>query len=173
MAPGVSDVNPSFAPNHPSLIAFIQRSSSAKLCFATIGNYAVHPDCVGAPGWDLGGQVDWSPDGRTILVLGTKNSGANFGLLAFNSNVPFSTQASNWAQPLLETDDSVAGQGVYAGAFSPDGKKIALVAGSIANGFNLYIVPVMPAGNIGQPKLPWCTRGRARSAGAPTVRRWP
>ena len=43
---------------------------------------------------------------------------------------------------------SVAGQGIYAGAFSPNGKKIALVAGSTATAdFNLYIVPVMPRGN--------------------------
>ena len=167
VAPGVSDVNPSFAPRHPTLIAFIQRSSSAKLCFATIGNYALHPDCVGAPGWDLGGQVDWSPDGHTILVLGTKNSGANFGLLAFNSNVPFSTQASNWAQPLLETDDSVAGQGVYAGAFSPSGKKIALVAGSIANGFNLYIMPVMPDGNYQPTQTPVVYPGACQVSWSP------
>jgi hypothetical protein len=42
------------------------------------------------------------------------------------------------------TNASVAGQGVFEGQFSPDGKKIALVAGSVSSGFGLYIVP---AGN--------------------------
>jgi hypothetical protein len=31
-------------------------------------------------------------------------------------------------------------QGILAGAFSPDGKKMALVAGSVGTGFNLFIV---------------------------------
>jgi hypothetical protein len=34
----------------------------------------------------------------------------------------------------------VPNQGIFAGAYSPDGKKLALVAGSMTNGFNLYIV---------------------------------
>jgi beta-lactam-binding protein with PASTA domain len=141
--PGVTNVNPSFAPtNSAHIIAFIQRSSSgAKLCFATIGKFALNSSCTSAPGWDLGGQVAWAPGGQTILVLGTKNNGANFGLLAFNSNVAFSTQGSNWGQGTLQTNDSVSGQGVFAGAFSPNGKKMALVSNIGTGTFNLYIVP--------------------------------
>jgi beta-lactam-binding protein with PASTA domain len=141
--PGVQDLNPSFAPTTKALIlAFVQRSSNgARLCFATIGPYALNADCTAAPGWDLGGQVDWSPDGSTILVLGTRNRGANFGLLAFTSNVPFSTHAADWGHGTLQTNASVAGQGVFAGAFSPDGKRMALVSNIGSNDFHLYIVP--------------------------------
>src|SRR6185312_1089948 len=76
--PGVEDLNPAFAPTTKALIvAFIQRSAGgAKLCFATIGRFALNADCTAASGWDLGGQVDWSPDGSTILVLGTRSHGA-------------------------------------------------------------------------------------------------
>jgi hypothetical protein len=38
------------------------------------------------------------------------------------------------------TNAQTANQGIFAGAFSPDGKQLALVAGSISAGFNLYIV---------------------------------
>ncbi len=140
---GVSDVNPSFAPTTTSqIVAFIQRSpSGAQLCFAAIGRFALNASCTNAPGWDLGGQVDWSPDGSTILVLGTENNGSTFGLLAFTSNVPFSTQASNWGHGTLETNDAVSGQGVFAGAFSPSGKQMALASNVGSDDFHLYIVP--------------------------------
>jgi beta-lactam-binding protein with PASTA domain len=141
--PGVEDRNPAFAPTPKALIvAFIQRSAGgAKLCLATIGPFALNADCTAAPGWDLGGQVNWSPDGSTILVLGTRNHGANFGLLAFTSNVPFSTHAADWGHGTLQTDASVAGQGVFAGAFSPDGKRMALVSNLGSSDFHLYVVP--------------------------------
>ncbi|MGN6869050.1 MAG: PASTA domain-containing protein, partial [Solirubrobacteraceae bacterium] len=141
--PGVEDLNPAFAPTSKALIvAFIQRNAGgAKLCFATIGPFALNADCTAAPGWDLGGQVNWSPDGSTILVLATRNHGANFGLLAFTSNVPFSTHAADWGHGTLQTDASVAGQGVFAGAFSPDGKRMALVSNLGSSDFHLYVVP--------------------------------
>jgi beta-lactam-binding protein with PASTA domain len=141
--PGVSYANPSFAPRHSSLIAFIEHTTGgAQLCFATIGPNVLHPSCTSpGSGWDLGGQVNWAPDGSTILVLGTRNKGANFGLLEFTTNVPFSTQASNWGHGALMTNDAIPQQGMFAGAFSPNGKKMALVAGSVAGGFNLYVVP--------------------------------
>lgn len=141
--PGVLNLNPSFAPTTKALIlAFIQRSSNgARLCFATIGRFALNSDCTAAPGWDLGGQVEWSPDGSTILVLASRNRGANFGLLAFTSNVPFSTHAADWGHGTLQTNASVAGQGVFAGAFSPDGKRMALVSNIGSSDFHLYVVP--------------------------------
>jgi hypothetical protein len=145
--PGIAYLNPAFAPTLNKLVvAFVQRTAtSAKLCFATIGKFALNPSCTSPPaGWDIGGEVDWAPGGQTILTLGTRNRGANFGLLQFNSNVAYSTQASDWGHGTLVTNASVAGQGVFEGQFSPDGKKIALVAGSVSSGFGLYIVP---AGN--------------------------
>jgi beta-lactam-binding protein with PASTA domain len=146
---GVADQNPSFAPTlKANIVAFIQRTGKAsQLCFAVIGTIVpVNPDCTAPPsGWALGGEVNWSPNGSTILVFATRNGGANFGLLAFTSNVPFSTQASQWGHGALETTASVAGQGVFAGAFAPNGKSMALVSNIGGNGFHLYIAP---AGNF-------------------------
>ncbi|HEY1715191.1 MAG TPA: PASTA domain-containing protein [Solirubrobacteraceae bacterium] len=140
---GTTDHNPAIAPTTKAIVvAYVQRVGNAahQLCFVSVTKFSQSNSCVNAPGFDLGGQVNWSPDGSTILVLGTKNNGANFGLLSFSSSVPFSGQASNWGQPTLQTNASVPQQGILAGAFSPDGKKMALVAGSVANGFNLFIV---------------------------------
>jgi beta-lactam-binding protein with PASTA domain len=144
---GVADLNPSFAPTTKSLlVAFIQRTGTVakphtKLCFATVGLSALNPDCTSAGPWDLGGQINWSPDGTTILVFGSRNGGRNFGILAFASNVPFSTQASNWGHGALQTNAAVAGQGVFAAAFSPNGKQMALVSNAGQQDFFLYIVP--------------------------------
>jgi beta-lactam-binding protein with PASTA domain len=154
--PGVEDLNPAFAPTTKALIvAFVRRSGSgARLCFATIGRFALNADCTAAPGWDLGGEVDWSPDGSTILVLGTRNRGANFGLLAFTSNVPFSTHAADWGHGTLQTNASVPGQGVFAGEFSPDGKRMALVSNIGSSDFHLYIVPAGTFSPLPAQELP-------------------
>ena len=81
------------------MIAYIQRvgDDAHKLCFVSATKFAQSNSCVNAHGWDLGGQVNWSPDGSTILVLGTKNHGNNFGLLTFSTSVRYSAQASNWS----------------------------------------------------------------------------
>jgi beta-lactam-binding protein with PASTA domain len=141
---GSSDLNPAFAPTLKSLtVAFIRRTAtSAQLCLARITQFALSPSCTSAPGWDLGGDIDWSPDGSTLLVLGTRNHGANFGILAFTSSVPFSANGSDWGHGTLQTNASVAGQGVYEAVIGPPpGKQMALVAGSVTQGFNLYVVP--------------------------------
>jgi beta-lactam-binding protein with PASTA domain len=154
---GTTDHNPAFAPTIKSIVvAYIQRVGNAahQLCFVSVTKFSQSNTCTNVPGFDLGGQVSWSPDGSTILVLGTRNKGANFGLLSFSSSVPFSGQASNWGQPTLETNASVAGQGIFAGAISPDGKKMALVAGSNNSGFNLFIVKPNDFNPTQQDELP-------------------
>ena len=155
---GTTDHNPAFAPTTKAIVvAYIQRVGNAATSCASSSvtkfsqsNTVCHR--CRASTWAA--QVSWSPDGSTILVLGTRNNGANFGLLSFSSSVPFSGQASNWGQPTLETNASVAGQGIFAGAFSPDGKKMALVAGSNNSGFNLFIVKPSDFNPTQQDELP-------------------
>ena len=149
---GTVDRNPAFAPTNTAIvIAYIQRAGNAahQLCFASVTTDVPSNSCTTVHGWDLGGQVNWSPDGQTILVLGTKNNGANFGLLEFSSTIPYSGNAADWAQPTLKTDAATPQQGIFAGAFSPDGKWLALVAGSDANGYDLYIIK---AGSVIDPQ---------------------
>jgi Tol biopolymer transport system component len=142
---GVLDTDPSFAPTLKSnTIAFIQSTNTAsQLCLATISKQTPlsTPSCASSPGWTLEGQVSWSPDGSTIVVLGAQNGGATFGLIAFTSKVPFSTKASDWGSGTVETDTSHADQGVLAGAISPNGKHMALVSNVGTSSFYLYVVP--------------------------------
>ncbi|HEX3978684.1 MAG TPA: PASTA domain-containing protein [Solirubrobacteraceae bacterium] len=154
---GTTDHNPAFAPTTKAIVvAYVQRVGNVahQLCFVSVTKFSQSNTCTNVPEFDLGGQVSWSPDGSTILVLGTRHNGANFGLLSFSSSVPFSGQASNWGQPTLETNASVAGQGIFAGAISPDGKKMALVAGSSNAGFNLFIVKPNDFNPTQQDELP-------------------
>lgn len=119
-----------------------QPTTGSSLCFASLASLPVHPSCTTLPGWSLGGQVDWAPNGRQVLVLGSQNGGANFGILSFTSRVPFSTDATAW-HGALKSNDATPSRGVFAAAISPDGKHMALVAnvGSAnANVFSLYIV---------------------------------
>jgi beta-lactam-binding protein with PASTA domain len=141
---GMSDRNPAFAPTEKAIvIAYIQGAgnSAHQLCFVTVLKFSQPSTCTN--------------DGSTILVLGTRGAnGGNFGLLSFSSSVPSSGNAKNWEGPMLQTNASTAGQGIFAGAFSPDGKKLALVAGSNANGFNLYIVKPNSFNPTPQDELP-------------------
>jgi beta-lactam-binding protein with PASTA domain len=155
---GMSDRNPAFAPTEKAIVvAYIQGAGNDahQLCFVAVTKFSSPDTCTTVSGFSLGGQVSWSPDGSTILVLGTRGTnGSNFGLLAFSSSTPNSPKASDWSQPTLQTDASVAQQGVFAGAFSPDGKKLALVAGSNTTGFNLFIVKPNDFSPTQQDELP-------------------
>ena len=130
--PGITNLNPSFAPTTKAhIIAFIQRSSSGPRSCASprSGPFALNSSCTSAPGWDLGGQVDLvarrlddprarDQEQRRQLRPARRSTATS----------PFSTQASELGPGTLQTNDSVAGQGVFAGAFSPNGKKMALVS---------------------------------------------
>jgi beta-lactam-binding protein with PASTA domain len=139
------DHDPAFAPStSQKVLAFIDDSNGAsKLCFAVAGPSMLNPACTGHPGWKLGNQIAWSPDGSKVLVLGIKNgSGGNvFGLIEFSSNVPYSTQASLWGHGQVVTDISKPQEGVIAGAFSPDGKQVALISNIGNSGFHLFLAP--------------------------------
>ena len=134
--------DPSFAPTtKANILAYIeQHGSSSQLCFATVGPYVLAPSCTSHPGWELGRQVVWAPDGSSILVFGVQaGHPGTFGLIEFVSNVPFATQASNWGHGTLVTDDSTLNKGTIAGVFSPNGKKIALISNIAGGGFQLYL----------------------------------
>jgi beta-lactam-binding protein with PASTA domain len=141
---GADAHDPAFAPTtKANILAYIeQHGSTSELCFATIGPYTLAPSCTKHPGWELGHQIAWSPDGSSILTFGVQaGHPGTFGLIEFVSNVPFSTQASNWGQGTVVTDDAHSNEGVIAGAFSPNAKQLALVANFGGSGFHLYLAP--------------------------------
>ncbi|HUO72197.1 MAG TPA: PASTA domain-containing protein [Solirubrobacteraceae bacterium] len=142
---GSDDHDPAFAPSaRVSVLAFIdEHGGGGRLCFAALGPNQLNPDCTGYPGFALTHQISWSPDGRAVLVAGVKNGsgGSVFGLIEFTSNEPFTTDARAWGQGRLVTDTSRVGHGILAGAFSPDGKQVALVSNIGTGGFYLFLAP--------------------------------
>jgi beta-lactam-binding protein with PASTA domain len=144
-AAGSNDHVPAFAPTtSQQLLAFVNEAGGAsQLCFAVAGPNQLNPSCTSHPGWTLGRQIAWSRNGSKVLVFGTQNGTNNqvFGLIEFTSNVPFSTQASLWGQGAVVTNIATPGEGVIAGAFSPNGKQLALASNIGGAGFHLYVAP--------------------------------
>jgi beta-lactam-binding protein with PASTA domain len=139
--PGSNDHVPSFAPTNAShVVAFVSGGGQNKLCFGTVGNFPLNPSCTSHPGWSLGRQVAWSPDGTKILVFGSEVGHPDvFGLIEFVSNVKNSEQASDWGQGTVVTNTSKPGQGVIDGAFSPDGGRLAMIANFGGSNFRLIL----------------------------------
>jgi beta-lactam-binding protein with PASTA domain len=136
--------DPAFAPTtKANILTYVEdHSGSSQLCFATVGPYVLSPSCTSDPGWELGRQISWAPDGSSLLVFGVQaGHPGTFGLIEFVSNVPFSTQASSWGHGTLVTNDSHPNEGVIAGVFSPSGKQMALIANFGGSGFHLYLAP--------------------------------
>jgi beta-lactam-binding protein with PASTA domain len=133
--------DPAFAPNG-QVLAFIDRSQGfGRLCFGTVSTSAPLStnNCTSMAGYDLGGQISWSPDGKAILVFGSVRGNINeFGLIEFRTDTPFSPNAAKWDQGRMA---SLPGQPVIAGAFSPDGKHVALVSDYGQSSFHLFIAP--------------------------------
>jgi beta-lactam-binding protein with PASTA domain len=143
--PTTNDHDPAFAPTTTQkLLAYVDDTGGgSKLCFGVVGPSPINPACTSHPGWTLGHEISWSPNGTKILVLGIKDgtNGSVFGLIEFVSNQPFSTQASLWGQGNVVTDTSHPGEGVIAGAFSPDTKQVALVSNIGTDGFYAFVAP--------------------------------
>jgi beta-lactam-binding protein with PASTA domain len=141
-APGSNARYPAFAPTTKSdVIAFIG-GGGKKLCFGAVGPNPLNPNCTSHPGWSLGRQVAWAPGGREILVFGVQNGRpGTFGLIQFLSNVANSGQATDWGQGKVVTTTTTPQQGVIAGAFSPDGKQMALLSNIGGGGFHVVLAP--------------------------------
>jgi beta-lactam-binding protein with PASTA domain len=136
---GQSFHDPTFAPAG-RVLALVSRSAAGDgdLCLLDV-KAGAKPACIKDPGTDVGRSVSWSPDGRQILVAGhAKDRPDTFGLVLYRSSKPFSARASDWGKGEVVTDASKPNVGALAGAFSPDGKSLA-VAANIRGGFQLFI----------------------------------
>ncbi|MGZ4179339.1 MAG: PASTA domain-containing protein [Solirubrobacteraceae bacterium] len=133
---------PAFAPAAASNVLAFIGGGGKKLCFGTVGPNPLNPNCTSHPGWTLGRQVAWAPGGREILVFGVQNGRpGTFGLIQFLSNVANSGHATDWGQGKVVTSTSTPQQGVIAGAFSPDGKQIALLSNIGGGSFHVVLAP--------------------------------
>ena len=141
-APGSNARYPAFAPSPKSdVLAFIG-GGGTKLCFGAVGPNPLNANCTSHPGWTLGRQVAWAPGGREILVFGVQNGHPEtFGLIQFLTNVVYSGHATDWGQGKVVTSTNTPQQGVIAGAFSPDGKQIALLSNIGGGAFHVVLAP--------------------------------
>ena len=139
---GINARYPAFAPSARSNVLAFIGAGGKQLCFGAVGPNPLNPNCTSHPGWTLGRQVAWAPGGREILVFGVQNGRpGTFGLIQFLSNVAYSGQATDWGQGKVVTSTSTPQQGVIAGAFSPDGKQLALLSNVGGGSFHLVLAP--------------------------------
>jgi beta-lactam-binding protein with PASTA domain len=139
---GINARYPAFAPSTRSNVLAFIGAGGKQLCFGAVGPNPLNPNCTSHPGWTLGRQVVWAPGGREILVFGVQNGRpGTFGLIQFLSNVAYSGQATDWGQGKVVTSTNTPQQGVIAGAFSPDGKQLALLSNVGGGSFHLVLAP--------------------------------
>src|SRR5262249_62082590 len=147
------------------VLAFIG-GGGKQLCFGAVGPNPLNANCTSHPGWTLGRQVAWAPGGREILVFGVQNGHpGTFGLIRFLSNNAFSGQAFDWGQGKVVTSTARPQQGVIAGAFSPNGKQVALLSNIGGGAFPLVLAP--PGGHSLAPPAPGTPLARRRGARGP------
>lgn len=132
LTPGGQDFHvPAFAPTDRGLVlAAIRRDGDdGDLCLMRVPSSGeATPRCISDPDLDLGRQLSWSPDGRTLLAFAVDaENEERFGLLRMETKRPFSTKPGDWEGDLV-TDTSTPGRGVISGAFSPDGEQLAVAS---------------------------------------------
>jgi beta-lactam-binding protein with PASTA domain len=136
---GASFRDPTFAPSGRVMAVVRRKGDDGDLCLSKVGATA-SLSCISEPGTDVGRSVSWSPDGKQILVAGhPKDKPDTFGLVLYRSAVPFSAKRSDWGTGAVVTDATKPGVGALAGAFSPDGKQLAVASNMGGGGFQLYL----------------------------------
>jgi dipeptidyl aminopeptidase/acylaminoacyl peptidase len=98
------------------------------LCFEKVTVDGGTPNCKDPSDFVLGRKINWSQDGKTLLVFGASRDATKFGMVGYESKKPFSTDPADWESKGFVTDTSKPGQGVLDAAFSPDGKQLAVVS---------------------------------------------
>ncbi len=107
-----------------------QPSGLSELCVGRVVQRRMNPTCVDPPpGVRLTRTLRWSPDGRTLLVLGfTMKRPSEFGMVRYRSPRAFSANAADWRTSGYATDITQPERGVLDAAYSPDGKRLAIVS---------------------------------------------
>jgi hypothetical protein len=108
----------------------------SELCLGQITKDGITPACLAGPkDVMMGSSVNWAPDGKSILVFGSKVDATGqptgaFGMMRFTSGKkPFSFDIKDWHRPTkFLSDVSTTDKGMLDAAISPDGKQMAVVA---------------------------------------------
>ncbi|MTD44531.1 PASTA domain-containing protein [Conexibacter sp. W3-3-2] len=149
-------VTPAFAPTPAGdvLAVISRRAGDGDLCFARVGSGRIEPACLRDDTWDLGRQISWRRDGKELLVFGVRRGErSRFGLLRFRTSRAFSVDPAAWTGRIA-TDVSSARRGVIAGAYSPSGKRVALVTNVGLPRFQLVVTPARRLRDVTTEALP-------------------
>jgi hypothetical protein len=124
-------------------MAFLRaRDGDGDLCLARVrGRNASTPRCIADGDVDLNGRPSWSPRGTTLLVPGVVpgTGGQRFGIVRYRSATPFSPRPSDWGRGEVVTDLARAGRGVIRAAYSPSGKRLALISNQRGSSFRVVV----------------------------------
>lgn len=134
--------DPAFAPTtERGVLAMIgKRGEDTDLCFGAVGPSGARTSCIADPDLRIGPPISWAPDGRSLLAFAVSSKDdRRFGLVRYTTGAPFSASAGKWDKGRVVTDTGVDGRGVIAGAFSPDGKRLAVVSNLDGPGFHVVV----------------------------------
>jgi dipeptidyl aminopeptidase/acylaminoacyl peptidase len=127
-----------------NVLALAQIADGASdLCLGRVGDDGMRVRCKPEPGFSIEREINWAPDGKTILAWGFKPSAAGgtpeFGMVRWRTGTPFSADPDDWTSGRFVTDTSVEGQGVLDAAISPDGKRMAVTKLGSSGRSELYL----------------------------------
>jgi hypothetical protein len=95
--------------------------------------------CLETSDVNLGRKVNWSPDGKSLLVYGEERDASAFGMVRFRSRRAFSADPGDWRSQGIVTETDEPGAGVIDAALSADGKQLAVVRRAPNGKTNLFI----------------------------------
>ena len=153
---GPADHRPVFSPNG-QVVAFIRDTPNttpqdSDLCFVpTIGGT---PSCIPDPSISVT-RPTWSPDGKAILTVAHQPGANQNELFLYTTAQPSSAQATAWVPQGLQLKGKRAVDSIISASWSPDGKRVGLVAnwGSpTVSFFKLFLAPWSPTSGLGPPK---------------------
>jgi dipeptidyl aminopeptidase/acylaminoacyl peptidase len=110
----------------------------ADLCLGQLVGTGMTVRCISEPKFTIARAIHWSPDGKEIIAPGSPKPGT-FGIVRWRSKKPFSPDPKDWGKGRLLGDTSKVNEGLYDAAWSPDGKRLALVSNQGGGPFQLYL----------------------------------
>jgi beta-lactam-binding protein with PASTA domain len=138
---------PSFAPTaDANVLAAIKFGDEKKLdgdiCLGAVTKDGYLPKCLDDGGLSMKRVIRWGPDGKSLFGFAIKEPGV-FGMVRYTTKTPYSPNADDWSKGKFVTDITQTDKGVIDLAFSPDGKRMAIVSnfGAAAAGFLLSFAP--------------------------------
>ncbi len=117
-----------------NVLALIKRegddaaTAKTSLCFGTIDQDGMETRCRPPAPNLLGRKINWSANGKTLLVWGATPDFTQFGMIRYTNKEPFSADPNKWQSKGFATDTTQPGQGALDAVPSPDGKELAVVS---------------------------------------------